>query len=172
MTNPIHRQPSSLSLPLSLFLLATSALALSGCMTSAKDVLGISAKEEAIDEQDAPEVVRRPEHEYVDPMVASAADGEDSVASPAGQTAATDPIATGGADLAGRITQPTGVSAGQSSLFSSYAPPAEEEPGLARETPASLIPTGVPQHGYNAASASLFSTPRSAQPDAQMVATQ
>ncbi|MBP1849910.1 hypothetical protein [Rhizobium halophytocola] len=63
------------------------------------------------------------------------------------------------ADLGELTTQPTGVSAYQSSIFAAAPQPAIETPG-GRETQASLMPVGMPHYGYNAASASLFSARR------------
>lgn len=148
-------------------LAATFAIALlaAGCTTTAKDLLGLETSEELA----ANETTVAPakgatagKKGYVDPMVVSAAGDEDVAASD--MAAAEQPIPGDPSQVGEVVMQPTQVSAGQSSIFSSQGPAVAESAPRAPETPASLVPTGVPQHGYNAAVASLFSAPAPVEP--------
>lgn len=147
-----------------LAVLATLAMSTTGCTTTAKDLLGLEKSEEIAAASEPSQTVGKSDKPYVDPMVAQAGGGDTIMTeSEAGMTAS--PSMPGDPSRVGEVVmEPTGVSAGQASIFSTQGAVAAESGPMARETPASLVPSGVPQHGYNAAVASLFSAPQPAEP--------
>jgi|GEM_PF-6503248 hypothetical protein len=156
--------------------LVTLTMLMAGCTTTAKDLLGLEPVEDvaATGEPAKPTGKKKV---YTDPMVAQVGDSQTVLAeSGEGIDQTRSPIPGDPSQVGEVVMQPTGVSAGQSSIFSTGGAIAADAAPMARETPASLVPSGVPQHGYNAAVASLFSAPRPADPqlydDSQSVATE
>ncbi|MCL6707996.1 hypothetical protein M8R20_13405 [Pseudomonas sp. R2.Fl] len=156
--------------------LAALTVFTAGCTTTAKDLLGLEPAEDvaAASEPARPAGKKKA---YVDPMVAQVGDNQAALAeSEEGMDQAQPPIPGDPSQVGEVVMQPTGVSASQSSIFSVGGAVAADAAPTARETPASLVPSGVPQHGYNAAVASLFSAPQSTDPplydDSQTVATE
>ncbi|MBO3760118.1 hypothetical protein [Ciceribacter sp. L1K22] len=150
-------------------LAATLALGLitCGCTTTAKDLLGLepggdmAANEPAADAATGKKPGKKG---YVDPMVVNASGEAEPIDETADAAAMTQPVPGDPSQVGEVVMQPTQVAAGQSSIFSAQGAAVAEAAPRAPETPASLVPTGVPQHGYNAAVASLFSAPAPAQP--------
>lgn len=146
-----------------LSVIATLAMPAVGCTTTAKDLLGLEPQDEVVSADEPAKAMVKNAKGYVDPMVAKADAGEAALAA-AGQDGSESPMPGDPSRVGEVVMQPTGVSAGQASIFSAQGPVAADSAPMARETPASLVPSGVPQHGYNAAVASLFSAPQQAEP--------
>lgn len=96
---------------------------------------------------------------YVDPMVANAGayDAYDA-AEPLPEYA--DSAQDIAADLGETVMQATAVKADQSSIFSAYQATGPAGEPVAPESPASLVPSGLPRQGVNASAFSLFSAQR------------
>lgn len=151
-----------------------ATLFLGGCATTSKESAAIGDADlpvvptDAVDGQTKP---NRAKSGYVDPMVAAA-----SEPTPEWSAAAAEATVGDGAppenNMAGLVTQPTGIHAGRSSIFSTNPPQYGTEPGIEPEgeateaqTPAnqaavaSLVPQDMPVRGISPAFASVFSTP-------------
>lgn len=141
---------------------------LAGC-TTAKDmaVLGDGLVAEAQPAATSGKT-RKARSGYVDPMVANAY-GYDA-AEPLPEYATADGETAG--DLGQVIMQRTAVNAEQSSIFSAYQATGSDFQPVAPETPASLVPSGLPQQNVNASTFSLFSLRRPATTGAQALAPQ
>ena len=169
--------PAYVKLPIAL-LASLTLCGLTGCKT-AGELLKIDST--ASTEQEMPEkTAKAAEGGYRDPGVVVLSDdariagsdvaiaNDDSRAAGSADSSferASNVAASASEDL---VMEPTRVSAYQASIFSTAPPPVAEEEAIGRETTASLIPAGVPQHGYNAASASLFSARRPQPPAAPL----
>lgn len=154
--------------------IALSALFMGGCTTTLKDSAAIGdadLPELPAQAADAKAKPNRAQSGYVDPMVAAA-----SEPTPEWSDAAAEATVADGAppenNMAGLVTQPTGIHAGRASIFSTNPPQYGPEPGMEPEgeaseaqTPAnqaavaSLVPQDMPTRGISPAFASVFSTP-------------
>ncbi|MBW9067121.1 D-Ala-D-Ala carboxypeptidase family metallohydrolase [Agrobacterium pusense] len=147
--------------------IAVSLLGLSGCVSAVTDeeMAATAKKPEVVGQQKqqtaataAPAAGAQQGH-YVDPAVASAAG---ATTAPAQHQAAGGPAQGYGAaaDIAGLTTQPTGISAGTSSIYSTASAvpsPAATAPGAAA--------AGVPSQKITPALSSVYSAPvQAAQP--------
>lgn len=150
---------------------ALAVLLLGGCATTSKDSAAIGdadLPELAAEATDAKAKAKGPKSGYVDPMVAAASEPtpEWSAASDELEAAVVDGTAPR-SDMAALITQPTGIQAGRSSIFSTNPPQYGPEPGLEADAQvpvtqaavASLVPQDMPTRGINPAFASVFSAP-------------
>lgn len=153
--------------------IALSVLFLGGCATTSKDSAAIGDADlselpaEATDAKSKTKT-KGAKSGYVDPMVALASEPtpEWSAAGAEQQAAVADGTAAR-SDMAALITQPTGIQAGRSSIFSTNPPQYGTEPGMeaeaqvpaAQATVASLVPQDLPTRGVNPAFASVFSAP-------------
>ncbi|MCM2472232.1 hypothetical protein HGO38_01925 [Rhizobium sp. CG5] len=151
---------------------ALSALLLGGCATTSKESAAIGDADLPIvpvdpaENQTKAKGAQGAKTGYVDPMVASAYEPTPEWS---GNTdAAAAPDASPQNDMAALIVQPTGIHAGNSSIFSTNPPqygadPAAElegQPPVAEAAVASLVPQDMPvRGGINPAFASVFSLP-------------
>jgi hypothetical protein len=144
---------------------------LGGCATTKKAEVADSGQAETAD--DAQGILAKggttASNTYVDPMVTTAQgrklarNGMPAGKQPAGgklaQNALTQTYSSPSASMAGAVSEPTGVRAGNFSIFSSHGPapatPALDSPvATASNVPASTVPTA----GVNAMTRSVFST--------------
>jgi hypothetical protein len=147
---------------------------LSGCATTKK----VAAVEDTGQEEDASGILAYgptpPAAGYIDPMVTTAQGRKlaqngmpagSARAMPGGklaQNALTQTYANPSASMAGVVTEPTGVRAGNVSIFSAHSPAPAPAPGVAMASTALDTPyppaTAVPSAGVNAMTRSVFST--------------
>ena len=145
---------------------AVSLLGLSGCVSAVTDdEMAAATKKPEIAAQQKPQTAASAAAgaqlgHYVDPAVASAAGAAAPAQTPGGPAQAYGAAA----DIGGLTTQPTAISAGTTSIYSTVAPAG------AAGAPGTAAATGTPSHKIIPAVSSVYSAPmQAAQPQPQPV---
>ena len=159
-------------------LVGFSMLALSGCVSAVSDDQDAAAKIKSptvTEQAQAPDVATRTAGQahgaggYVDPAIATSASSGNNDAALQPNAQAPQQVYGQAPQIAGLATQPTGISAGTTSIFSNAAHPAATNNAVDSQMP-QTVPAYAPVPKVSPALNSVYSAPAQPQPQAYQAA--